>query len=144
MNRWKLKSEIDPEVFAFEQMPTLEDNAKALPMINAFMFSIGILREAGYSSEMSEEEMYGTVGYVLAHEMSHCFDENGSQFDKDGRMNDWWTPEDRAKFEARLQKLIDYFDNITVFEGQSRLGGGDGGYHRRAGNRGAGKDQGRI
>lgn len=110
-------SEIDPEVFAFEQMPTLEDNAKALPMINAFMFSIGILREAGYSSEMSAEEMYGTVGYVLAHEMSHCFDENGSQFDKDGRMNDWWTPEDKAKFEARLQKLIDYFDNITVFEG---------------------------
>ncbi|MBQ8053784.1 MAG: M13 family metallopeptidase [Lachnospiraceae bacterium] len=108
---------IVPDIYAFEQMPTLADNAKSLPMINAFMFSIGITKSSGYSSDMSMEEMYGIIGYVLAHEMSHCFDENGSKIDKDGKMNDWWTPEDKEKFEERLQKLIDYYDNITVFEG---------------------------
>ena len=93
------KYDASQDVLLQEVKEILEDsvanNAKSLPMINAFMFSIGITKSSGYSSDMSMEEMYGIIGYVLAHEMSHCFDENGSNIDKDGKMNDWWTPEDR-------------------------------------------------
>ena len=111
------RDEIVPEVYAFETMPTLAENACALPWINGFMFSIGITKTTGYNSDMRIEDLYGMIGYVFGHEMSHCFDENGSEFDKNGFEANWWTPEDKAAFDQRLQKLIDYFDNITVFEG---------------------------
>ncbi len=106
-----------PDQRAFTWMPTLENNARAFPEMNALMFTVGIVDGYGDVSKMSKEELYGTIGYALAHEMSHDFDENGSKMDINGRQTDWWTEEERAAFEARVQKVVDYFNGITVFEG---------------------------
>ncbi|MBQ9614351.1 MAG: M13 family metallopeptidase [Lachnospiraceae bacterium] len=107
----------DPEIFAFNTMPTLEDNAKSFPNFNAFLFTVAIIDSYHYSVDVSLEEKLATVGYAMGHEISHCFDENGSKFDKDGKMNEWWTPEDGEAFRARVNKVVDYFSGISPFEG---------------------------
>ena len=66
-----------PDQRAFTWMPTLENNARAFPEMNALMFTVGIVDGYGDVTKMSKEELYATIGYVLAHEMSHDFDENG-------------------------------------------------------------------
>ena len=116
------RDEVVPELYVFEKMPALEENAMGIPYVNAFIFTIGMTRNSGYTADMRLEDFYANIGCVIGHEMSHCFDENGSLFDKDGLYNDWWTPEDKAAFEARIQKVVDYFDNITVFEGVNCTG----------------------
>lgn len=108
---------IIPDQHAFTWMPTLEDNARAFPEVNALLFTVGIVDGYGDVSKMSTEELYATIGYVLGHEMSHCFDENGSKIDINGVETDWWKEEERAAFEARVQKVVDYFNGISVFEG---------------------------
>ena len=71
---------------------------------------------------MSREELYGGIGTIIGHEISHAFDTNGAQFDKDGNYNNWWTEEDFDAFRARAQKLIDYYDGMTVF-GDEKING---------------------
>ncbi len=73
---------------------------------------------AFYSADSSKENLYATLGAsVIGHEISHSFDVIGSKFDKDGNKKDWWTDEDRAAFEKRSAKLIEYYDNIIPYEG---------------------------
>ena len=60
---------------------------------------------------------YGAIGVVIGHEMTHGFDDQGSQFDKDGNLNDWWTAEDRANFEARTKVMEEAFNKIEVAPG---------------------------
>jgi len=86
-----------------------------------------MLERLGYSPEETsemvtrtfalEEELYGAIGLVIAHEISHAFDPTGSQFDADGRLNDWWTEADYDAFNVWAKKLIDYYNGITVFSG---------------------------
>ena len=106
-----------PDQHAFTWMPTMASNARAFPELNALVFTVAIVDEYGDVSEMSIEELYATIGYVLAHEISHNFDENGSKVDINGLERDWWQPEERTAFEARVQKVVDYFNGISVFEG---------------------------
>ena len=70
-----------------------------------------------YNSDMSDEELYGKLGMVIGHEISHAFDEKGSQFDKDGNMANWWTDEDAAAFAKKNEKLAAYFSAIHPWEG---------------------------
>lgn len=60
---------------------------------------------------------YGAIGVVIGHEMTHGFDDQGRQYDKDGNLRDWWTPEDAKNFKERAQVLVDYFSNIEVLPG---------------------------
>ena len=71
-----------------------------------------------YNSDMSDEELYGKLGWVIGHELSHAFDSKGAQFDKDGNMADWWTPEDYEAFKKRNEKLAAYYNNMHPWEGQ--------------------------
>ena len=78
---------------------------------------------AFYSADSSKERLYATLGAsTIGHEISHSFDVSGSKFDKDGNKKDWWTDEDRAAFEKRSAKLIEYYDNIIPYEGGTYSG----------------------
>lgn len=71
-----------------------------------------------YTSEMSDEEVYGKLGIVIGHEISHAFDSAGAQYDKFGNMSNWWTDEDLAAFNEKNQKLADYYNSLTLWEGE--------------------------
>lgn len=77
----------------------------------------GILGGVFYDPDMTEEEKLAGIGLVIGHEISHAFDTMGAQFDKDGNFANWWTEEDYAAFEARAQKLVDYYNTIVPFDG---------------------------
>lgn len=114
---------VDPDLWFFTGEDSemwndiLTTNAGYHPQMNTIVIMRGILGSAFYREDMSEEELYGAIGYVIAHEISHAFDPSGSQFDADGRLNNWWTEEDGAAFDARAKKVIDYYNGITVFSG---------------------------
>lgn len=95
-------------------MSTLETNAYYSPQNNSINILLGILDGNFYHDGMSKEEMYGGIGVVIGHEISHAFDTNGAQFDKNGNYANWWTEEDFTAFKDRAQKLIDYYNTITV------------------------------
>lgn len=82
------------------------------------IYIMGAFARSVYSSDMSDEQLYGTVGAAIAHEISHAFDPTGSKFDKDGNMTNWWTDEDRKVFDEKADKLAAYFNNIHPWEGQ--------------------------
>jgi putative endopeptidase len=65
---------------------------------------------------------YGAIGVVIGHEMTHGFDDQGCQFDKDGNLKNWWTEEDKTKFDARAKVLADFFDAIDVAPGTKANG----------------------
>jgi len=95
----------------------LTPNALYDPPRNAMIILRGILGDVIYQEDMIDEELYGAIGVIIAHEISHAFDPGGAQYDAKGRLNNWWTAADRSVFSARSQKLIDYFDSIIVFNG---------------------------
>src|SRR5699024_9459422 len=71
-----------------------------------------ILQKPFYDLKQSRATNYGGIGVVIAHEVSHAFDNNGAQFDEFGNMKNWWTDEDFAEFKKRTQAEIDLFDGI--------------------------------
>ena len=75
-----------------------------------------------YNSGMSDEEVYGKLGWVIGHEITHAFDSSGAQFDKNGNMANWWTEEDLAAFLARNKKLEEYYNNMHPWKGQDFYG----------------------
>ena len=95
----------------------LTTNAVYVGNVNIILILRGILGSAVYREDMSEEELFGAIGYVIAHEISHAFDPTFSQYDADGKLNNWWTEADYAAFNARAKKVIDYYNGITVFSG---------------------------
>ena len=103
-------------------MSTLETNAFYDAGNNSINILLGILGGEFYQDDMSEEELYSGIGMVIGHEISHAFDPTGAQFDAKGNYANWWTDEDRAAFDARAQKLIDYFNSITAFDGKKVSG----------------------
>ena len=98
-------------------MPPQMVNAYYMPTTNEICFPAAILQPPFYNPAADDAVNYGAIGVVIAHEMTHGFDDQGSQFDKYGNMNDWWTAEDRAAFEAKTQVLVDQFNAIEVLPG---------------------------
>ncbi len=92
-------------------------NAYYNPTTNEICFPAGILQYPFFDMEADDAFNYGAIGVVIAHEMTHGFDDSGRQYDKDGNMNDWWTAEDTEKFNARADKLVTAFDSIEVLPG---------------------------
>ena len=99
-------------------------NAYYNPTTNEICFPAAILQPPFYNPEADDAVNYGAIGVVIGHEMTHGFDDQGRQFDKDGNMNNWWTEEDAAAFKSKTDILVKQFDAIEVLpakEGQPAL-----------------------
>lgn len=92
-------------------------NAYYNPATNEICFPAGILQYPFFDMNADDAFNYGAIGVVIGHEMTHGFDDQGRQYDKEGNLKDWWTPEDAQKFEARAQVLVSHFDSIEVLPG---------------------------
>lgn len=97
-------------------------NAYYNPSTNEICFPAGILQYPFFDMNADDAFNYGAIGVVIGHEMTHGFDDQGRQFDKDGNLKDWWTAEDAQKFDARTKGLVDYYDNIEVAPGTKANG----------------------
>ncbi|HEY1724858.1 MAG TPA: M13 family metallopeptidase [Steroidobacteraceae bacterium] len=85
-------------------------NAVNLPALNALNLPAAILQPPYFDPDRPSVMNYGAIGSIIGHEISHSFDDHGSQFDSRGRLRDWWTPEDRAHFHAAGQLLVAQFN----------------------------------
>ena len=92
-------------------------NAYYNPTTNEICFPAAILQKPFFDPNADEPVNYGGIGVVIGHEMSHGFDDQGSMFDAVGNMVNWWTPEDKAKFDALGDKLVAQFDEIEILPG---------------------------
>ena len=92
-------------------------NAYYNPSSNEICFPAGILQYPFFDMEADDAFNYGAIGVVIGHEMTHGFDDQGCQFDKDGNLINWWTPEDKANFDARTKVMEEYFNHIEVAPG---------------------------
>lgn len=92
-------------------------NAYYHPFRNIIVFPAAILQAPFYSLEQSKSANYGGIGAVIAHEISHAFDNNGSLFDELGNLNNWWTEEDRQHFQTLADAMIEEFDGLEIAGG---------------------------
>jgi len=97
-------------------------NAYYNPSTNEICFPAGILQYPFFDMKADDAFNYGAIGVVIGHEMTHGFDDQGCQFDKDGNLKNWWTEEDKTKFDARAKVLADFFDAIDVAPGTKANG----------------------
>ena len=92
-------------------------NAYYNPSTNEICFPAGILQYPFFDMKADDAFNYGAIGVVIGHEMTHGFDDQGCQFDKEGNLKNWWTEQDKKNFDARAKGLADYFDAIEVAPG---------------------------
>lgn len=92
-------------------------NAYYNPTTNEICFPAAILQPPFFDMNADDAMNYGAIGVVIGHEMTHGFDDQGRQYDKDGNLKDWWTEEDAKKFEERAQVMVNFFDSIEVAPG---------------------------
>ncbi|WP_080239634.1 M13 family metallopeptidase [Spirosoma rigui] len=86
------------------------------PPLNEIVFPAGILQPPYFDVNADDALNYGGVGMVIGHEITHSFDDQGAQFDKNGNVTNWWTKADYAKFKARTQQVIDQYNQFTVLD----------------------------
>jgi endothelin-converting enzyme/putative endopeptidase len=92
-------------------------NAYYNPRLNEIVFPAGILQPPAFSVDATDAVNYGAIGVVIGHEISHGFDDEGAQYDAQGRLQNWWTAADLAKFQARGQCVVDQFEGYFVEPG---------------------------
>ncbi|WP_109831029.1 M13 family metallopeptidase [Reichenbachiella versicolor] len=92
-------------------------NAYYSPSKNEIVFPAAILQPPFFDMEADDAVNYGAIGAIIGHEIGHGFDDKGSTFDGDGALNNWWTEEDRAEFEARTGKLVGQYNDYEVLPG---------------------------
>ena len=92
-------------------------NAVQLPLQNAMNFPAAILEAPFFDAKADDAANYGSIGAVIGHEVSHGFDNLGSEFDAEGRLRNWWTPEDAAHFKAATDKLVAQYDAYEALPG---------------------------
>ena len=97
-------------------MPTTA-NAYASFANNQIVFPAAYLQPPHFDPAADPAVNYGAIGYVIGHEISHHFDDQGSKFDPQGRLIEWWTPEDKTRFEALAQKLVVQYDGYEALPG---------------------------
>ena len=107
----RLGKPVDRERFGMTP-PTV--NAYYSATLNEIVFPAGILQFPFFDPKADDAVNYGGIGSVIGHEMSHGFDDQGSKFDADGNMRNWWTDEDKKRFEAKTQALAKQYDAYTV------------------------------
>jgi len=94
-------------------------NAYYSPLQNEIVFPAARLQPPFFQLNADDAINYGAVGGVIGHEISHGFDDSGSQFDGDGNLSNWWTDEDRAAFEERTKVLVEQFNGFSPIEGMN-------------------------
>ncbi len=86
------------------------------PSANEIVFPAAILQPPYFDNSADDALNYGGIGMVIGHEMTHTFDDQGAQFDKNGNVENWWTKDDYAKFKAKTQEVIDLYNTFTVLD----------------------------
>jgi putative endopeptidase len=89
-------------------------NAYYNPVQNEIVFPAGILQSPFFDPDADDAVNYGAIGAIIGHEMTHGFDDEGSKYDGDGNLNDWWTAEDRKRFDALGELLVEQYGAQTV------------------------------
>ena len=97
-------------------------NAYYNPTTKEICFPAGILQPPFFDMNADDAFNYGAIGVVIGHEMTHGFDDQGCQFDKEGNLKNWWTPKDKEQFDVRAKVLSDFFDAIEVAPGTKANG----------------------
>lgn len=100
------------------EMPAHMVNAYYHPSFNVIVFPAAILQAPFYSLDQSSSANYGGIGAVIAHEISHAFDNNGAQFDENGNLFNWWTKKDQDHFKELADKMIAQFDGLETPAGK--------------------------
>ncbi|HEV7646210.1 MAG TPA: M13 family metallopeptidase [Pyrinomonadaceae bacterium] len=100
----------------WEMTPATSD-AQYNPLLNDITFPAGILQPPAFSLDVSDPVNYGAIGVVIGHEISHGYDDQGAQFDATGHLNNWWTKEDYAKFQARTECVSKQFEGYFIEPG---------------------------
>ena len=113
-NLKKLGSPVDRGEWIFTA-PTI--GAYNSTAFNKIVFPAGMLQFPFFEENADDAINYGAIGIVIGHEMTHGFDDEGSKFDKDGNLRNWWTKEDAGKFNEREKVVIDQYNNYTVLNG---------------------------
>ncbi|MFT3906286.1 MAG: M13-type metalloendopeptidase [Steroidobacteraceae bacterium] len=93
-------------------------NAYYNPLMNEIVFPAAILQPPFYNAQSDDAVNYGAIGAVIGHEISHGFDDQGSQFDAQGNLRNWWTEEDAARFKQRTSALVQQYSSYTVLDGE--------------------------
>ncbi len=96
-------------------MPPQLINAVNMPVHNAINFPAAILQPPFFDPQASDAVNYGSIGAAIGHEISHSFDDQGAQFDSQGRLRNWWTPEDGAHFKAATSALVAQYSAYKPF-----------------------------
>lgn len=128
MSNYYVEKHVNKPVDRTEWLMTPQTiNAYYNPTTNEICFPAGILQPPFFNAEADDACNYGAIGVVIGHEMTHGFDDQGAQFDKDGNLKNWWTEKDKTEFEKRTKVMRDFFDNIKVLpdlhaNGQLTLG----------------------
>lgn len=91
-------------------------NAYYEPSMNVIVFPAAILQPPFFDPKAEDAANYGGIGAVIGHEIGHGFDDQGSQYDGDGKLNNWWTDEDRKNFEARTGALIAQYNSFVPLQ----------------------------
>lgn len=117
-NKFSFKKYLEETNPKYWSMSPATVNAYYNPMKNHIVFPAAILSYPFYSPKNSSAANFGGIGAVIAHEISHAFDNNGSQFDSDGNLNNWWTENDLAKFNKKIEHIIRLFDGREVISEQ--------------------------
>jgi putative endopeptidase len=89
-------------------------NAFYSPQLNSINFPAGILQPPFFNADADDPVIYGGIGAVIGHEMSHGFDDRGRQFDAQGNLRDWWKPSDADAYKIQAQRVVEQFDGYTV------------------------------
>ena len=92
-------------------------NAYFNPLQNEIVFPAGILQPPFFDLEADDAVNYGAIGYVIGHEMTHGYDDEGRQFDAEGNLHDWWTEKDAKEFEDRARKLVEQYNAYEILPG---------------------------
>ena len=91
-------------------------NAYYSPNMNEIVFPAGILQPPFFFMDADDAVNYGAIGMVISHEMTHGFDDQGRQYDKEGNLHDWWLADDSKNFTAQTKVLIDQYDNYKILD----------------------------
>ncbi|WP_026730506.1 M13 family metallopeptidase [Flavobacterium denitrificans] len=86
------------------------------PTANEIVFPAGILQPPYFDNNADDALNYGGIGMVIGHEITHTFDDQGAQYDKDGNLKSWWTKDDYAQFKSRIQQVINLYGTYTVLD----------------------------
>ena len=94
-------------------------NAYYNPAFNEIVFPAGILQYPFFDLSVDDAAIYGGIGAVIGHEMTHGFDDQGAQYAADGNLKDWWTADDKKRFEAKTGAVKTQYDNYTILNGKN-------------------------